>query len=191
MVLLQGSKPVTQHFIIFVTHPQIPIMKTVFHENQEFIEAVIKQCDICFIGLTGLDLMPYVLPMNFGYRNQTIYLHSAPEGRSIRTLEQNNNICITFSTDHELVFQHEEVACSYRMKSKSVIVWGKVEFVDDLDEKREVLDIIMKQYTDAHFQYNDPAVRNVKIWKVPIEQVTCKEFGAPHDAYRNKTNPHK
>ncbi len=166
-------------------------MKTLFHENQEFIEAVIKKCDICFIGVTGNDMIPYVLPMNFGYRDQVIYLHSAPEGRVISTLKENNNICITFSTDHELVFQNEQVACSYRMKSKSVIAWGKVEFVEDLDQKREVLDIIMQQYTDAHFQYNDPAVRNVKIWKVPIERVTCKEFGAPHDAYRNKNNPHK
>lgn len=166
-------------------------MKTFFHENHEFIEAVIKKCDICFIGVTGLDMIPYVLPMNFGYRDQVIYLHSAPEGRVISTLKENNNICITFSTDHELVFQHEQVACSYRMKSKSVVAWGKVEFVEEMDLKREALDIIMEQYTDAHFQYNDPAVRNVKIWKVPIERVTCKEFGAPHDAYRNKSNPHK
>ncbi len=64
--------------------------------------------------------------MNFGFKDNVIYLHSAPEGRVVDILEKNKNICVTFSTDHELVFQHPEVACSYRMKSKSVVAWGKV-----------------------------------------------------------------
>lgn len=161
-------------------------MKTVFHEDRDFIESVIKKSEICHVGLTGNDMIPYVIPMNFGFRDNTIYLHSAPEGRSIDTIRQNSNVCITFSVDHDLVFQNEQVACSYRMKSKSVIAWGKVEFVEDMDGKREALDIIMEQYTDLKFSYNDPAVRNVKIWKIDIEKISCKEFGAPHDAYRSK-----
>ncbi len=161
-------------------------MKTVFHEDIEFIEAIIRKCDICHIGLVGNDMIPYVLPMNFGYRDNVIYLHSAPAGRSLDTIAQNNNVCVTFSTDHDLVFQSEQVACSYRMKSKSVIAWGKVEFVEDMDGKREALDIIMEQYTDMNFKYNDPAVRNVKIWKIEIDNMTCKEFGAPHDKWRSK-----
>lgn len=163
-------------------------MKTIFHNDQELVETIIKSCDICYIGVTGKDLVPYVLPMNFGYHNQTIYLHSAPDGRVIRTLAENNNICITFSTDHELVFQNKEVACSYRMKSKSVVAFGKVEFVEDMEQKRTALDIIMSQYTNLPFTYNDPAVRNVKIWKVEVDEISCKEFAAPHEKYRQQRN---
>jgi len=38
----------------------------------------------------------------------------------------------------------------------------------------------MGQYSNKKFRYSDPAVKNVKIWIVEIEEVTCKEFGAPH-----------
>ena len=38
----------------------------------------------------------------------------------------------------------------------------------------------MKNYTDKPFQYSDPAVRNVKIWRVDVELMTGKEFGAPN-----------
>ena len=100
-------------------------MKTLVHTDKELIEATIKKCDICYVGLADTDGTPYVLPMNFGYRDGVIYLHSAQEGRSISILERNPRVCITFSTDHDLVFQHPEVACSYRMRSKSVICWGK------------------------------------------------------------------
>lgn len=163
-------------------------MQTLNHKDDEVIEAIIRKCDICFIGVVDPNNMPYVLPMNFGFKDNVIYLHSAPEGRIIDILNNNNNICVSFSTDNELVFQHPEVACSYRMKSKSVVATGKVEFIEDLDEKREVLDIIMETYSDKKFKYSDPAVKNVKIWKVAMNQVTCKEFGAPHDEYQLKRN---
>ncbi|HHU58111.1 MAG TPA: pyridoxamine 5'-phosphate oxidase family protein [Bacteroidales bacterium] len=159
-------------------------MKTVSHTDQATIEAIIRKCDICFIGVVTPENQPYVLPMNFGYEEGLIYLHSAPEGRVIRALEQKADICITFSTDHALAFQHPEVACSYRMKSKSVVAFGRVAFVDDMDEKRKALDIIMRQYSDKTFSYSDPAVRNVKIWKVAVDDISCKEFGAPHERYK-------
>ena len=146
-------------------------MKTLVHTDKELIEATIRKCDICYVGLADTDGTPYVLP---------IYLHSAQEGRSSSILERNPRVCITFSTDHVLVFQHPEVACSYRMRAKSVICWGKVRFEEDFDKKKEALDIIMEQYSDKNFRYSDPAVKNVKIWVVGMEEVACKEFGAPH-----------
>ncbi len=158
-------------------------MKTVEHLNSERIEEIIKQCDVCFIGVVDGD-MPYVLPMNFGFKDNIIYLHSAPEGRIIDILNRNSNICVTFSMDHELVFQHPEVACSYRMKSKSVVAWGKVKFQEDFAKKEEALNIIMEQYSDKKFTYSDPAIRNVKIWEVAMDKVSCKEFGAPHEKYK-------
>lgn len=160
-------------------------MKTILHKERELIESIIDKCDICFAGVVTPDNQPYVIPMNFGYENNVIYLHSAPTGKVITSLENNPNICITFSTDHQLAFQHPEVACSYRMKSKSVIAFGKVAFVEDINEKRNALNIIMRHYSNKEFRYSDPAVLNVKIWVVSIDEITCKEFGAPHDTYKN------
>ena len=132
-------------------------MKTVIIEDKQRVEEIISRCDICFVGITDQEGNPYVIPMNFGYQEGVIYLHSGPTGSSIDMLERNNNVCITFSTDHELVFQHPKVACSYRMKAKSV-----------------------KHYSSREFVYSDPAVRNVKIWEIPISSVTAKEYAAPH-----------
>lgn len=155
-------------------------MKTVAIEDQQRVEEILSRCDICFVGITDLEGNPYVIPMNFGYRDGVIYLHSGPTGSSIDMLGRNNNVCIAFSVDHELVFQHPKVACSYRMKAKSVICRGQVNFIDNLDDKREALNILMAHYSSREFIYSDPAVRNVKIWEVPIEKVTAKEYAVPH-----------
>jgi len=139
-------------------------MRTVSHSNTEFIESVIKRCDVCFVGMVDENGAPYVLPMNFGYKDKTVYLHSAPDGRKIDILNNNKSVCITFSTDSELVYQHQQVACSYRMRSTSVMITGEV--VDN-------------------FKYSKPAVRNVKVWKVKADTMTCREFGAPARKYKD------
>ena len=152
-------------------------MKTFSIKEREKIEKVIKACKICFVGMAGEDGSPYVLPMNFGYENRVVYLHSAQEGRSIRTIEKNPRICITFCTEPELIRQHPDVACSYRMRAGSVVCEGVVEFEENFEEKVKALDIIMRQYVSKKFTYSTPAVNNVKIWKLPLQSVGAKEFG--------------
>ena len=156
---------------------QTAIMKTVIIEDKQRIESIILHCDACFVGITDLEGNPYVVPMNVGYENGIIYLHSGPEGSKLEMLEHNNNVCITFSVGHKLVYQHEKVACSYSMRSESAMCRGQVELIEEIDEKRRALDIIMRHYTDSEFNYSDPAVRNVKVWQVRIDQMTGKVFG--------------
>ncbi|MBK5195368.1 MAG: pyridoxamine 5'-phosphate oxidase family protein [Proteiniphilum sp.] len=155
-------------------------MRTYSVEEQERIERLIHSCTLCYVGMADEEGIPYVLPMNFGYEDDVIYLHSAQEGHSISILEKNPNLCITFCTDPKLVWQNEEVACSYRMRSDSVICHGKVSFEEDFDEKVKALNIIMRQYSGREFTYSAPSVRNVKIWKVAIEKISAREFGVPN-----------
>lgn len=156
-------------------------MKTVIIEDKQRLESIILHCDTCFVGMIDLEGNPYVIPMNFGYENGNLYLHSGPEGGKIKMLERNNNVCITFSLGHKLVYQHEKMACSYSMRSESAMCRGKVLFIEDLEEKRRALDIIMRHYTNSDFTYSDPAVRNVKVWQVSVEQMTGKVFGLRPD----------
>ncbi len=152
-------------------------MKTFIVDDKQRIESIILHCDTCFVGITDLEGNPYVIPMNFGYEDDVLYLHSGPEGSKLEMLERNNHVCITFSSGHKLVYRDEQVACSYSMRSDSVICRGKVAFIEDMDEKCRALDIIMRHYTDRQFVYSDPAVRNVRVWRVPIDQITGKELG--------------
>ena len=144
-----------------------------------FIEEVLREAKICFVGMADTDGTPYVIPMNFGYRDGSFYLHSAQEGRSISILSRNPRVCISVSIDNSLVFQHPEVACSYRMLAASIICHGKVEFIEDDEVKVRALDSTMRQYSGRSFSYSSPAVRNVKIWKVDVEHLSAREFGVP------------
>ncbi len=153
-------------------------MRTSFITDKNEIDEIINQCDICFAGLIETDGTPYVIPMNFGYLNGEIILHSAPEGKHISLLEHNNRICVTFCpSDRSVAYQHQDVACSYSMTSKSVVCKGAVTFIEDLDEKERTMNAMMKKFTDKAFKYSVPALRNVKVWRVTVDEVTAKAFG--------------
>jgi nitroimidazol reductase NimA-like FMN-containing flavoprotein (pyridoxamine 5'-phosphate oxidase superfamily) len=150
-------------------------MKTIVHSEREVIDEVINSCDICHVGMSDLSGRPYVLPMNFGYMDGVVYLHSAREGRKIHILDGNPRVCLSFCSERRLVWQHPEVACSYSMSARSVIAFGDVLFEEEFDRKVEILKILMRHYSDKSFTFNPPAVRNVKIWKVVLEDISCKE----------------
>ena len=152
-------------------------MRTYTIENREEIEQVIRACKTCYLAMSENDL-PYVLPMNFALDGDSVILHSAQSGRMWETLQKNPKVCINWILGEELAWQDIQVGCSYRVKSKSVLVEGPVEFVEDYDEKYRCLKLIMKQYSDRDFEFNVPAVNNVGIIKVQINKISAKEFGA-------------
>ena len=152
-------------------------MRAKFITDKELIKEIILKCDICNMSMVDENNMPYVVPMNFGYDNETIYFHSHPEGKKMNILEKNPAVSVSFSTDHELYNQSETVACSYGMAYKSVFASGDIEFIDDYDEKVFALNMIMAQYVAGEFSYNRPSVINVRVFKLKPGQITCKLFG--------------
>jgi nitroimidazol reductase NimA-like FMN-containing flavoprotein (pyridoxamine 5'-phosphate oxidase superfamily) len=106
-----------------------------------------------------------------------IYLHGAQHGKKIDILKQHPEVCINFTTDHVLRYQNEAVACSWSMKYRSVLCYGKAEFITDPDEKIAVLHIVMAQYTTGDFKFNPPAIREVCVWKINVLNFEGRAYG--------------
>jgi nitroimidazol reductase NimA-like FMN-containing flavoprotein (pyridoxamine 5'-phosphate oxidase superfamily) len=151
-------------------------MRTHFIHDRKEIDSILKQCKTCYVAMSVEDV-PYVLPMNFALDGDRIILHSAQSGRMWETIKRNPKVCINWILGEDLAWQDEQVACSYRVKSKSVIVEGTAEIVDDLVEKERIIRQFMTQYSELPFKFSEPAVRNVGILLVPISKLSAKEFG--------------
>ncbi len=146
------------------------------YQQKEFDE-VITRSQVCHLSMVDAEGAPYVVPMNFGYENGVVYLHSSPMGKKISILRDHPAVCLAFSTDYQLRYQNEEVACSYGMKYKSVILFGKVEFIEEIEAKTDAMNVIMKQYTGREFPYNLPAIREVCVFKLVPDQTTGRYYG--------------
>ena len=151
-------------------------MRTHFIHDRAEIDAILKQCKTCYVAMSENDV-PYILPMNFALDGDRVILHSAQSGRMWETIQKNPKVCINWTLGEELAWQDLEVACSYRVKSKSVIVEGTAEIIQDVEEKERLFNQFMTQYSDLTFKFNAPAIRNVGVIVVPITKLTAKEFG--------------
>jgi uncharacterized protein len=151
-------------------------MRTHFIHDRSEIDAILKQCKTCFVAMSDNDF-PYVLPMNFAMDGDRVILHSAQHGRMWETILKNPKVCINWTLGEELAWQDEQVGCSYRVKSKSVIIEGTAEIVEDMIEKERIIRQFMTQYSELPFKFSEPAIRNVGILLVPISKISAKEFG--------------
>ena len=149
--------------------------------NLAAIEDIVRKSLVCRLGLAEED-QPYVVPLNFGFRDNALYFHSAPKGKKIDMLRRNSKVCFEFDLDHEIVA--DEQACKWGMKYRSVIGFGKATIVEDMAEKIEGLDAIMDQYSVRSFVYPEVKLENTVIIKVEIESMTGKQSGYEEDFSR-------
>jgi len=144
----------------------------------EDIVRIINECDVCNVAMAN-DNEPYVIPMNFALEGEYLYLHSDHHGKKTEMLGKNNKVCISFSTGHKVSYVNEEVACSWNMKYKSVIAYGTVDYIDDMDEKARCLNLFMKKYAYGKddFTFNEPALKNVKIFRILLQEMNGRVLG--------------
>ena len=148
-----------------------------FLANRSEMEEIIRKCQVCHIAMVDPEGLPYLLPFNFGYENGIIYFHSSRMGKKMEILTHNPNVCVEFSTDYLLRFQSEKVGCSYTMKYRSVLAYGKVEFNEDPEQKIQIMNIVMKNYASAEFTYNPPSMNEISCWIVKVDKLEGKING--------------
>jgi len=139
--------------------------------DRQELESVLREAVVCRMGLCD-EGKPYVVPMNYGYRDGSVFLHSATEGRKIEILRRNPNVCLEFEKDVELV--PAEAACSFSMKYRSVIASGKAVFLEGTEEKSFGLNVIMVQYTGKEFVFPPQALEKIVVLKVDLEECSGK-----------------
>jgi nitroimidazol reductase NimA-like FMN-containing flavoprotein (pyridoxamine 5'-phosphate oxidase superfamily) len=138
------------------------------------LESILREAVVCRMGLCDGEV-PYVVPMNYGYRDGSVFLHSAAEGRKIEILRKNPNVCLEFEKDVELI--PAEAACSFSMKYRSVIASGKAVFLEDVEEKAKGLNVIMAQYTGKEYEFPPQALKRIVVIRVDLEECSGKHNG--------------
>ncbi|MCE5213461.1 MAG: pyridoxamine 5'-phosphate oxidase family protein [Methanobacterium sp.] len=140
--------------------------------DEKVIKQILEKSLICRIALCDRG-RPYLVPMNFGFKNNRLYLHSASEGRKIEILRRNNNVC--FEMDSGIKVVKAEKPCQWGMKYSSIIGTGKARFIEDFQKKIEAINIIMQKYAPNRiFRYDDEMVKDVCILIVEIDELTGK-----------------
>ena len=135
------------------------------------MESIIAKAEICFLAMSDNNI-PYVVPLNFGYRDNVLYFHSAAEGKKLQLIKENPNVSFSMAIDSEIV--KGDKACNWGMIYKSVIGRGIASFIEDQEAKIEALDIIMSQYSSETWEYKPKMLEKTVVVKIEVEELTGK-----------------
>ena len=138
------------------------------------IERIISKAIVCRISMAN-DNIPYIVPLCFGYKDNSIYVHCASEGKKTDILHKNSNVCFEIDINSQVI--EGDNACNWGMQYQSVIGFGKAFFLEDSEDKKIGLNIIMNHYSNRVFQFSEQSLKKTSVIKIEIESMSGKQSG--------------
>ena len=149
-------------------------------KDEAQITAILDAGKVLHLGL-AVDNEPYVVPMNYGYTRENgklvMYLHSAVRGKKLDMIRANPRVF--FEIDCDLVPFESELPCQYGLSYSSVMGKGIAYIVDDVEEKKKAMSILMKTQTNKDFTFEDRLVSVVAVIRIDVENYTAKHRPIP------------
>lgn len=142
--------------------------------NKENIEAIIRKASVCRLGILDGDT-PYVVPLCFGYRDNTLYFHGSMKSGKYALIQKHPKVGFEFDILAETISAPDP--CDWDMRYQSVIGSGTAAMVEEAAEKRQALEIIVSQYAEKSRPFTEQAMRATAVFKVEIETMTGKQSG--------------
>jgi nitroimidazol reductase NimA-like FMN-containing flavoprotein (pyridoxamine 5'-phosphate oxidase superfamily) len=116
-------------------------------KDYNILVSLLKRGEFIHLALADGN-SPYLVTVNYGYSDDALYFHCAPEGRKVDILRKNPCVYFQIITGAELV--KAESSCRWTTKFTSVSGEATAVIQETHEEKRRALQVIMN-----HFGKND------------------------------------
>ena len=148
--------------------------------DPEQIKTILDTAKVLHLGL-AVDNEPYVVPMNYGYLMEdgklTLYLHSAVLGKKLDMIRANPRVFIEMDCDR-IPFEGEK-PCQYGLAYASIMGRGTAVIVEDVEEKKMAMSVLMKTQTGKDFAFEDRLVSMVAVIRIDVSEYTAKKRPIP------------
>ncbi len=145
------------------------------------LETVLKTARVLRLGINEAGAPPYIVPVNFGYKDGAVYFHSSPEGKKMELIAKDPVVSFEAEADVAIVAPADPAnACEWGVAYRSVIGRGRAIVLTDAGEKRAGLLALMAgvapDVDPSSFTINDKIVTITAVVKIEIEQMTGKKY---------------
>ena len=148
-------------------------------DPQQILEILDKGM-VLHLGLC-VDNEPYVVPMNYGYTMENgklvVYLHSAVRGKKLDMIQANPKVFFAIDCDRQ-PFDGVK-PCQYGLVYSSLMGKGIARIVEDVEEKKHAMSVLMKTQTGKDFTFEDRLVSIVAVIRIDVEEYTAKHRPLP------------
>ncbi len=150
--------------------------------DQKQIIDILNRAKVLHLGLC-VDNEPYVVPMNYGYTMEgeklVVYLHSAVRGKKLDMIKVNPKVF--FEIDCDVVPFDGVMPCQYGVTYSSIMGRGIAQIVEDVEEKKKAMSVLMKTQTGKDFSFVDRLVSMVAVIRIDVSEYTAKHRPLPEN----------
>lgn len=141
------------------------------------LREIMDRCDCFRVGFCDAGEV-YIVPLNFGYTEEngtfTLYCHGAKAGRKAELIEKAPRVGFEMDTSHQL--QEADTACNHSYLFQSIIGNGTICFVEDAEEKKRALNLIMAHTTGkGDWEYPENMLNATGVYKLTVDSLCGKE----------------
>ena len=133
------------------------------------MELLLERMPVGRLAVTTAD-GPYAVAVNYLFVEGGIYFHSAQTGRKIEALRADSRVCFLVDEVGPLVLF--ERGCGITQIYKSVVCFGKAEFVEDPVEKRRILESMVQKFVPENQPL--PPMKDDKIEKTAVVKIVVE-----------------
>ncbi len=143
--------------------------------NPAELKQILKQGKFTSIAMCWQN-EPYIVTLSYGFDEEKsiLYFHSAQDGLKVDFISKNADVCGTIIEDRGYMMGE----CEH--KYRSVVFLGKMCVVDEAEEKKHALNVMIDHLEQSSVEVkkrllkNDEVYNKVKIIKLKIESITGK-----------------
>jgi nitroimidazol reductase NimA-like FMN-containing flavoprotein (pyridoxamine 5'-phosphate oxidase superfamily) len=142
-------------------------------KDERIINEIITRARFCHIALHD-GTYPYLVTVNFGFRDNCLYFHAAAEGKKIDLIRRNPNVCFQLISVAKLS-TGSDPCNDWTTKYKSITGYGNAVIVTGREEKIAGMNTLMAHYsTRESFAYDEHSLAETAVIKIEISSMTAK-----------------
>ena len=141
--------------------------------DRDILDEILSKQVLCRLAMAD-EGKAYIIPVNYGYRDNCMYIHSAPEGKKIDLIRNNPKIC--FEVEDGVEITPGDTACQWSTRYRSVVGYGRAEVLEGKADKQEGLEIIMRQHgAPEMIHFDEKNMKALVILRIRIESMSGKK----------------
>ncbi len=138
---------------------------------------MLRAAKVCRLAMCSLQGEPYMVPLCPGYSEEehSLYFHGSAGGHKHGLLRENPRVCFEIEEGVSLV--ENEDPCEWGMHYRTLVGFGRAEFLESPEEKQRGLNIIVRHYTGkpSEHTFPEPMLRRLALFRVFIESLTGRQ----------------
>ena len=143
--------------------------------DRDLAHAILDEGLVAHVGL-ATEHGPVVIPTLYARDGDRLLLHGSPASRLLRGGVKGAEMCVTVTLVDGLVLARS--AFHHSMNYRSVVVFGHAQPIEDLDERRAALDVIVEHIVPGRTgdtrQPSEKEVRGTLALALPLDEFSVK-----------------